>query len=874
MESSPGQPVISPSAGVMRERPASYDPDMQSCAWGGKSMRTVALCLPGLLSFLVAASTCGPLGPSRAWAGDNRGWLGIYTDPVAPLPEINAAAGGAGALQGATTGLRVTIVFPDSPAEHGGLLEGDIIIAVCGRTFTCPRESVQVVFKTDLDTRQAGSACPLRVIRDAIARDLHLNGEPAHPAAETHFWVNPSGLLDTLALGSVLDAHVEKRQAVLDLPVVLGLRPEARWSEPRANDEIYPAGLFRTSGFTPVVWKLADEFDIRADTDDLLWRLSRCHSGCDPYRLECMTYAHRDPFRLESVSRHITEVYAGSRSAFNLIARSSHLFVPGHVLTLPITHCLPPPPGRPLTSSADGEQRKLEALLNQITEVFAEADAWHRRAFAALTDEERAFLESERWNLSDAFAGEVYIHFDEDRERFRRNRRLVDLAARVDYGALMESAARLALLTDPTWARAAGGILRQAFGDSLDSEILLDRETPYGRFLIGGTSHHWYRDLDAALIIDLGGNDFYTGNNGGSNGWDLPLAVCIDLAGNDAYESTLKSCQGTGCLGIGGMLDVAGDDTYIGLQWSQGTGYFGIGWLHDLSGNDTYRGRSFCQAVGLFGMGFLLDEAGDDRYEGDSQMQGVGLPKGIGALIDRAGDDEYYAKGLYPTGYGDAGIFDAWSQGCGMGFRTIASGGLGVIVDGAGRDRMEAGNFSQGGGYYYGYGIVHARGKDNDLYIGSRYNQGFCAHQAIGVFFEEGGDDLYTTRQAVAQGLAWDECVTLFIDEAGNDTYEGGTGFSQGASAHNSFCFFFDRAGRDAYVYAPGQARAGGNNYHGGTSFSLFVDEGGQEDLYTTESAGNDFRRYKPEHGFFMDLAGRLEEKTAERPWEAVPGTP
>jgi hypothetical protein len=301
------------------------------------------------------------------------------------------------------------------------------------------------------------------------------------------------------------------------------------------------------------------------------------------------------------------------------------------------------------------------------------------------------------------------------------------------------------------------------------------------------------------------------------------------------------------------LLDLAGNDSYIGMQWCQGVGYFGIGWLHDAGGDDIYRGKTYCQAVGLFGVGVIIDSAGNDEYTGELHVQGSGLPKGIGALIDQAGDDRYYAKGVYPTNYGDAGIFDAWSQGCGMGFRTLASGGLGLVADAQGADRMEAGNFSQGGGYYYGYGIVAARGGDDDLYIGSRYNQGFSAHQAVGVFLEEGGGDRYTTRQGVAQGLAWDECVTLFIDEAGDDTYQGGRFFSLGASAHNSICFFHDLSGSDRYLYKPGPARAGGNNYHGGTSYSLFIDDGGGADTYSAEGCQDNMLRYRPEHGVCVD---------------------
>jgi hypothetical protein len=807
---------------------------------------------------LVAALGAARVGAAR----DDRGWLGVYTEPVAALPVIEERAGGAGALRGARCGLRVTAVLPDSPAEIGGLLLGDLLIGVGGRPFTCPPESVSAVFRGALEGRRAGESCSLRVVRDAVASEVRRDGAAVSDSLQASFWRNAQAAVDSLRSGQALEARAARQQEVRDLPIVLGPRPEARWPEPRPNAEIFPPDRFPPSAWTARAWALADSCGVRADTEDLLARLARCHAGADPQRLDCMVYVHRDPFRLESMACRIADDYARAPDVAARIARSASWLAAGRPPAAVSRAALAAPPALPAGTRA----QRLEPLLAQITAVLAEATREHARAFAAVTPEERAFLESARWDLSDVFAADIYIHFDDDRERFRRNQRLIEIASRVDYDALLRAAAVLARLTDPAWARAAADAARAVYADTLDAEILCDRATPAGRILIGGTSRHWYRDLDAAFILDLGGDDFYTGNSGGSQGWALPVAVCIDAAGDDAYESTLKSCQGTGCLGVGGLLDLSGDDQYLGLQWCQGTGYFGVGWLQDLAGDDTYRGRTFCQGVGLFGLGLLLDEAGDDRYEGDCHVQGVGLPRGIGALVDAAGDDAYYAKGLYPTNYGDAGIFDAWSQGCGTGFRTVASGGLGLLVDGAGRDRMEAGNFSQGGGYYYAIGILQARGPEDDVYIGSRYDQGFAAHQAVGAFLEEGGDDRYLTRQGVAQGLAWDECVTLFRDAAGDDAYQGGGFFSQGASAHNSFCFFLDHGGRDRYDYAPGPARAGGNDYHGGTSFSLFVDEGGAPDGYTAASAGNDTTACRPEHGFFLDLPGRIGDAEAAPP--------
>ena len=170
--------------------------------------------------------------------------------------------------------------------------------------------------------------------------------------------------------------------------------------------------------------------------------------------------------------------------------------------------------------------------------------------------------------------------------------------------------------------------------------------------------------------------------------------------------------------------------------------------------------------------------------------QGVALPGGAGWLLDGRGNDRYYAKGKHATEYGDAGIFDSWSQGCGVGIRGYESGGIAILYDGGGIDRYEAGNFSQGGGYYFGIGLFRDGGRENDTYIGSRYNQGFAAHEAIGYFEEVGGNDFYTTRHAVAQGVSWDESIVAFIDRDGDDVYEGGASFhKEQARTMGSPCF-------------------------------------------------------------------------------------
>ena len=51
------------------------------------------------------------------------------------------------------------------------------------------------------------------------------------------------------------------------------------------------------------------------------------------------------------------------------------------------------------------------------------------------------------------------------------------------------------------------------------------QDTNVGKIVIGGTGTSYYYS-DAAIIIDLGGNDYYF-NNAGSSNKDMPVSVCV-----------------------------------------------------------------------------------------------------------------------------------------------------------------------------------------------------------------------------------------------------------------------------------------------------------------------------------------------------------
>jgi len=498
------------------------------------------------------------------------------------------------------------------------------------------------------------------------------------------------------------------------------------------------------------------------------------------------------------------------------------------------------------TSVPVSEKSFKEWFESQMGKLVVELDL----VFASISAEDRIFIEEHIFELTEVLANGIYLQSDEDKYRFKRNKHILELGAKIDLDDLFQASYHIGrfLLNNEdrifSWMKA--------------NHDVRSIETQWGKIGFGTEEHNRWDKPDFKFIFDPGGDDFYADGTGVANTFDRPISWIIDKKGDDAYQSTCEGAQGSGLPGVGILIDRNGDDTYIGSRWAQGTGFFGVGILIDNNGDDSYHGTEYVQGAGLFGMGVLADIKGDDRYYGTIHAQGVGFTHGLGLLIDYAGNDNGYCTGKHPTNYGDPGIFDAWSQGCGMGFRGVTSGGIGILVDVKGHDKWEAGNFSQGGGYYYGFGIFRAGSRGDDTYIASRYGQGFCAHQAAGLFIEDGGDDTYTTRQSVVSGLAWDQSVTIFIDEGGDDRYNGGTGFSLGASAHNGFCIFLDKGGRDEYIYKPGPARAGGNDYHGGSSFSFFIDLGKDKDVYTSDKVRNDVELVWREYGVFRDGKGEI----------------
>lgn len=218
---------------------------------------------------------------------------------------------------------------------------------------------------------------------------------------------------------------------------------------------------------------------------------------------------------------------------------------------------------------------------------------------------------------------------------------------------------------------------------------------------VGSAGDNTY-DTDAALLVDLGGNDTYHGSAGGApflapDGSWLPVSVNVDLAGDDVYESAnaaadggfagaLRASEGgAGIAGLGVLVDAAGDDVYRAENprtarstlAAQGGSYIGFGQLFDLGGSDHYVMASHREgdyarttqyligqgAASTHGYGLLVDEGlGSDTYEVDARSGTIECD--YPCSYDRRGQRYVFAQGGAVSGTGvafDDGGTDAFS---------------------------------------------------------------------------------------------------------------------------------------------------------------------------------------------------------------------
>lgn len=411
-------------------------------------------------------------------------------------------------------------------------------------------------------------------------------------------------------------------------------------------------------------------------------------------------------------------------------------------------------------------------------------------------------------------------------------------------------------MVKPEHNRAGGRHMPITNGAGFAGDVLFVDKTDIGTVVVGGPGTTYYYD-DAAVTVDVGGNDFYF-NNAGSSRPEAHVSVCIDVAGNDVYSATAPFSQGSGRFGAGILIDLEGDDRYYGMDYSQGFGLFGIGLLHDKAGNDQYNARSMCQGGGAFGVGLLQDGGGDDRYQSWRYSQGVGMTKGVGSLVDLAGNDVYSAGGKYPDFRDPGRSFQSFSQGFGIGIRPDnsivgASGGIGMLFDRNGNDSYYGDFFGQGSSYYFSMGLLYDE-NGHDQYHSGRYSQGAGIHSTIGILKDDAGNDLYNAYFGVSQACGYDTAIGYLVDTKGDDYYRSNT-MAQGTGGEKGFGLLADFAGNDYYFAGGGGSQGFSHKSANETYYGVGVlgDVGGNADIFSTLSVGGNSLNYRGSAGVLLN---------------------
>ena len=404
------------------------------------------------------------------------------------------------------------------------------------------------------------------------------------------------------------------------------------------------------------------------------------------------------------------------------------------------------------------------------------------------------------------------------------------------------------------------------FEDTSRSYATFTFEASFGRVVISGYGNDRHED-NSALLIDLGGDDVYT-NNAGGCGRHGGVAVCIDHAGDDKYLAPDSSyVQGFGYLGVGMLVDLAGDDVYKAKHFSQGVGIMGLGALWDKAGNDSFSAHAFCQGAGAFGFGTLLDDAGDDVFDCATMGQGSATTLGMGVLSDLDGNDQY--RLACDTTKDALGGIPGCGQGGALSFRAYpwdktltAYGGVGLLVDDKGNDTYTSKGWnSQGGSYIMSLGAL-VDNEGNDHYICGT-GQGSGIHVTNAILIDKKGDDVYEGGFR-AGGSGSDRSPGFLIDYEGNDMYMSATSSYGTACKPLAYSLFIDYKGNDKYICEKPKGPVLMNDWHsfGGVwpesdpnawPYAVCLDLGGKDD-YQVRNRANNSEAHSFGHGMFLDM--------------------
>lgn len=361
---------------------------------------------------------------------------------------------------------------------------------------------------------------------------------------------------------------------------------------------------------------------------------------------------------------------------------------------------------------------------------------------------------------------------------------------------------------------------------------------------VGSVADNTYTN-DAALLIDLGGNDTYKNSAGGSY-WATPtgvgmfVSVNVDMGGDDRYLAERRFVFSPGHLVVG-----------------QGAAWGGVGLLVDTLGDDVYEAAAsttsptnrISQTIvqGAAGQGIvpsfgaLMDLGGDDRYLAAApdgidkaviHAQAAAWLSGVAGLVDIGlGSDTYTIDAGVAT---DAAFGnETWPLHAANG-QGMADRGSAALFDDGGRDEFKLtasarwvgrnrypvfgedalipiSSVAGQGSSFIGTGLL-LTGPGNTTYTVESLSKGMARNDirvqgyglaGAGVLEDAGGDDRYLTRGA----FAYDHTVT--VDDSCTTT-DPETGETSPCTRAWGFTHAYQQQGFLQLVYGQGYGSLGG----------------------------------------------------------------
>lgn len=740
--------------------------------------------------------------------------IACATKPITPLDDATKPFFGAEveitSIQDSSatqpySAILLSVVFPNAPAWKAGFRTGDIIVKINNTTIADSGIKSPSDFRNFFLEKNIGDSLSFFVIRKDITGILTQKSKTLATLGR-YQKISPIDYLHSEITSTQLEAKWNLNITEHNINMRLEGRTYGYGEKAPNVTQNFDKLIEGISQKKLISWPdYLNKISDTVATDNLVKRLGNLNESGDSQRPEIITYVQKNPLKLQQTTHWFKENLAKVTPTEPLLNAANLLFdLSKHSTTVKNLTTSKGNPLQELISSSLLSKK----ILNQ--------------AFNSLSNSEFNTLKNSLVNISTRFIEYKFLTSDlsvSEREQLLAN---LQLMSRInpDYfrqaSQILASSLNLKLLNE--LRNYASSILQK----NRSSHWII--KTSLGNVLISGEQNdrHIYRkDKNLFLIIDLGGNDWY-----GDGYYSI-----IDFDGSDIYESTQSWIFSAAQQNINFFIDLKGNDTYRARYGSFGASLFGVSLFWDISGDDEYRCMNYCNGVAFGGVAIFVDGSGNDNYQSLQLSQSVAIAGGYGLLIDLEGNDFYYSKGDLGSGYGDLGQYEGWSQGVGIGLRGFISGGLALLYDRSGIDKFESGNFSQGGGYYFGWGLLINDGKEDDTYMSSRYGQGFSAHYALGSLLDLGGNDVYVNTGHVAQGIAWDLSISLLEDVAGNDTYLS-CNFCLGVAAESSLATFVDLDGKDSYLGDVSPASDGlTNNYHSGVSVGFFLDLGSDLDV-------------------------------------------